>query len=123
MLENGNSSQLPTKPPDTTLFKSFIRQLRLIWRLFKDRRVPIWMKAVPFVSLVYLLFPTDIVPDILLGLGQLDDMAVIALGLRLFVELSPPAVVQEHLDALITEAHQWQVIDGEAETVDDPGSE
>lgn len=123
MLENKDPNQLPAKPPDTTLFKSFIRQLRLIWRLFKDGRVPIWMKAVPFASLVYLLFPTDIVPDILLGLGQLDDMAVLALGLRLFVELAPPAVVQEHLDALIAEAHQWQVIDGEAEVLDDPESE
>jgi uncharacterized membrane protein YkvA (DUF1232 family) len=69
-----------------------------------------------------LIFPTDVVPDLLLGFGQLDDLAVIALGLKLFTELAPPAVVQEHLEALIAEAHQWQVIDGEAEVLDDPES-
>lgn len=114
--------QLPAKSPDTSMFKNVIRQLRLIWRLFKDGRVPIWMKAVPFASLVYLLFPADVVPDVLLGLGQLDDMAVIALGLKLFTELAPPGVVQEHMDELMAEAHQWQVIDGEAEILDDPES-
>ncbi len=122
MYEDENSSQLPAKPPDTTFLKSFIRQLRLIGRLFKDGRVPIWMKAVPLVSLVYLLFPVDVVPDVLIGLGQLDDMAVIAWGLKLFMELAPPAVVQEHMEALIAEEHQWQVIEGEAEVLDDPES-
>ena len=54
-----------------------------------------------------------------MGLGQLDDVAVIALGCRLFLQLSPSAVVQEHLDDMIAEAAGWKVVEGEAEPVDD----
>ena len=42
---------------------------------------------------MYLVLP-DIVP------GPIDDAAVIWLATYLFVELCPPDVVQEHLDAL-----------------------
>jgi uncharacterized membrane protein YkvA (DUF1232 family) len=99
-----------------------VRQFRLIWRLIKDRRVPLWMKAVPFLSLAYLLVPADLVPDILVGLGQLDDMAVLALGVKLFTELVPDHVVREHREELAAGEHGWTVVEGEAERLDDSES-
>jgi uncharacterized membrane protein YkvA (DUF1232 family) len=33
-------------------------------------------------------------------LGQIDDFVVILLGLRLFIRLCPPEVVQEHVKAV-----------------------
>lgn len=110
------------KLPDTNLVTDLVRQFKLIWRLLADRRVPLWVKAIPFLSLAYLLVPTDFVPDILLGLGQLDDMAVIALGAKLFTELVPAPVMQEHQDALAAQEHDWTVVEGEAERLDDPES-
>jgi uncharacterized membrane protein YkvA (DUF1232 family) len=107
------------KAPDTGLLIDLLRQIKLIWRLLKDRRVPLWMKAIPFLSLGYLLVPTDLVPDVLLGLGQLDDMAVLALGAKLFTELVPEEVVQEHREELAAEEHGWTVVEGEAEQLDD----
>ena len=118
MTDNQPSDHLPARPPDTGFLKDLLRQLKLVWRLLRDRRVPIWIKAIPFLSLVYLLIPSDFVPDVLVGLGQLDDLAVIALGLRLFVELTPPALVREHMDDLIAAAHGWMIVNGEAEPVD-----
>jgi uncharacterized membrane protein YkvA (DUF1232 family) len=109
-----------SKTPDTGLLIDLLRQVKLIWRLLKDRRVPLWMKAIPFLSLGYLLVPVDLVPDVLLGLGQLDDMAVLALGVRLFTELVPEQVVQEHREELAAQEHGWTVVDGEAEQLDDP---
>jgi uncharacterized membrane protein YkvA (DUF1232 family) len=50
--------------------------------------------------LAYLVIPTDLVPDFLFGVGQLDDLVVILGGLKLFLRLCPAAVVQEHLEAL-----------------------
>jgi uncharacterized membrane protein YkvA (DUF1232 family) len=47
-----------------------------------------------------LILPTDILPDFLIGVGQLDDLAVILGGLRLFLRLCPRDVVQEHLQAI-----------------------
>lgn len=77
-------------------FKDLIRQIRLLWRLLNDPRVPSWVKTIPLVALLYLIFPIDLVPDPALGLGQLDDLAVILLGLKFFRDLSPRSVVQEH---------------------------
>jgi len=74
-----------------------LRYGRLIWRLWQDSRVPTWLKLIPPATLVYLFLPLDLLPDPLLGLGQLDDLAVILLGLRLFVALAPKEVVHQHL--------------------------
>ena len=55
---------------------------------------------VPLGILAYLILPTDFLPDVLPGFGQIDDFAVILLGLRLFIRLCPPEVVQEHVKAI-----------------------
>jgi uncharacterized membrane protein YkvA (DUF1232 family) len=74
--------------------------LKLFWRLFQDPRVSMASKLVPLGALVYLILPVDLLPDVLLGLGQFDDLLVIFLGLRLFLRLCPPEVVQEHVKAI-----------------------
>ena len=117
MTQQENPQDWLDKPSNVNWIRSIIQQFKLIGRLLKDGRVPIWLKAVPFLSAAYLLVPTDIVPDLLLGLGQLDDLAVIAFGLRLFVELAPPEVVTEHRQSLLAEykaEQEWTVIDGTA---------
>ena len=79
-----------------------VKQARLVWRLLHDGRVPSWVKLVPLVGAVYLLSPIDLIPDLMLpGLGELDDLAVILISLRMFVELAPPGIVREHLEDLI----------------------
>jgi uncharacterized membrane protein YkvA (DUF1232 family) len=76
--------------------EAFVRQLRLIWRLLKDERVPLFIKAVPVATVIYALFPIDFLPDIFPPLGQIDDVAALILGFSLFVELAPPDIVREH---------------------------
>jgi uncharacterized membrane protein YkvA (DUF1232 family) len=103
-----------------TWLKEAVRQLRLAWRLFLDRRVPLWTKIVPPVALAYVLSPVDILPDIPpMGLNQLDDVAVVLLGIKLFIELAPPEVVREHLRELGAKIDEWRVVDeGEATVVE-----
>jgi uncharacterized membrane protein YkvA (DUF1232 family) len=79
-----------------------VRNVRLVWRLLKDKRVAIWAKAIIPATIVYLISPIDLVPDALLGLGQLDDLAVILLGVKFFIDLCPPAIVKEHLADIIS---------------------
>ena len=74
--------------------------LRLISRLAIDVRVSLGPKLVLMGILAYVVLPTDLMPDFLFGVGQLDDLAVILGGLKLFLRLCPEAVVQEHLEAL-----------------------
>jgi uncharacterized membrane protein YkvA (DUF1232 family) len=79
-----------------------VKQARLGWRLLQDSRVPAWVKVIPFAAFVYLLSPIDLIPDMLLpGLGELDDIVVLVLALKMFVDLSPSGVVREHLEELM----------------------
>ena len=73
-----------------------LRDLRLAWHLFRDQQVPIWTKAIPVLSLAYVIWPIDLLADPILGLGQLDDLGVILLGMKLFIALCPVAVVRNH---------------------------
>jgi len=72
--------------------------LKLYWRLFTDRRVSLLPKLVLVAGVIYFVVPFDLLPDFpLIGLGQVDDLAVLILALRGFITLSPRAVVEEHV--------------------------
>jgi uncharacterized membrane protein YkvA (DUF1232 family) len=71
------------------LFNSF----RVAWRLMWDSRVPASAKLVPILTVLYILSPIDLVPDVIVGLGQLDDIAILLLGTQLFIAVSPKDIV------------------------------
>jgi uncharacterized membrane protein YkvA (DUF1232 family) len=54
----------------------------LLKDLATDPRVPRADKIVAGLALGYLVSPVDLIPDWLLGVGQADDLAVIALAVR-----------------------------------------
>ena len=66
-----------------------IKNLQLIISLMKDKRVHPLIKVLPFLSLLYLLYP-DFIP------GPLDDAVVIALFLKIFLALVPDEYIDEH---------------------------
>jgi uncharacterized membrane protein YkvA (DUF1232 family) len=76
-------------------------QLRLAWRLLRDERVPALKFALPALLALYFMSPIDLIPDFLLGLGQMDDLGVVIAGVLLFAKtiprLAPGHVVDEHL--------------------------
>lgn len=78
------------------MLRAFIDQLRLTWRLLRDPRVPLWTKAIPLVVLAYVVSPLDFIPDVIIGVGQLDDLAIILGGMRLFAATVPEHIVEEH---------------------------
>lgn len=77
-----------------SMLSGLINQLQLVWLLLRDSRVSMLVKSVIPLSLIYTISPIDIIPDVLLGVGQLDDLTVILLGLALFVKLCPPDLVE-----------------------------
>ena len=80
---------------------SVITRLRLWWRLIRDPRVSQTLKlALLGLAAVYLLWPADIIPDVIPFVGQLDDVTALLLALKLFESFVPAAIVQEHLAAL-----------------------
>lgn len=45
------------------------------------RRVPFWAIAAVFITLLYVGNPVDLLPDFLIGIGQIDDVIVITICL------------------------------------------
>ncbi len=82
------------------LFAYFPSFVKLFARLVKDPRVALGPKLVLVGVLAYLIFPADLLPDLFLGLGQLVDLVVIYLALKLFLRLCPKEVVQNHVQAI-----------------------
>ncbi len=61
----------------TTRFKS----LTALWPLMRDPKIPFWAKAaIPAIAAAYVISPIDLIPDFLLGVGQIDDIGVILLA-------------------------------------------
>jgi len=71
--------------------------IRLYWRLFRDRRVSVLAKALLVVTLAYVVWPLDIIPDVLPIVGEVDDIGIVLSGLWLFIRLCPPEVVRERV--------------------------
>ena len=98
--------------PEGSFFRELIQQAKLAYYLLLDPRVHPLTKLIPLVAVGYLLLPTDIIPDVIPVLGQVDDVIVLMLGLRLFFEFAPPSVVQEHLGRLVQRVKgDWSVVE------------
>ena len=56
-------------------------------RFMFDRRVPISLKMVPALALVYIISPIDLIPEaFLMGLGFADDIALAIWVVNYFVD-------------------------------------
>ena len=88
------------KTPDVqrtaSILSEIVGQIRLIWRLINDSGVPLWVKFIPPLAILYLVSPIDLIADPILGLGQLDDLAILLLGFKVFVELCPPEIRERY---------------------------
>ena len=71
--------------------------VKLYWRLFTDRHVSLLPKIILVLGIAYLLLPIDLLPDLLLPLGLVDDIAVLVMAGKAFMALCPRQVVEEHV--------------------------
>ena len=94
------TTEKPESPAKAISKLPFRKRFVLFWRLLTDRRVPLSAKLVLPGMALYLIFPFDLIPDVIPVLGYLDDLLVIILGLWLFLRLAPRAVFDEHLQRL-----------------------
>jgi uncharacterized membrane protein YkvA (DUF1232 family) len=110
---------MPVEEDRIGLLASIVRRLALVWRLFTDERVSWGVKMIPVLTALYVLSPVDLMPEMVAGpVGGIDDLAAVLLGLNLFIELSPPEIVREHLRQLGAQAGGWQVTDEQADQGD-----
>ena len=71
------------------LLARLLQNLRLLFPLIKDflkgtyRDVSIKSFLIFAVTLAYIISPIDLIPDYIIGLGQIDDAAILGFGLYL----------------------------------------
>ena len=98
-------SHKPVDPQSSAgILAELVRNAQLVWRLLHDRRVPVWMKAIVPATLLYIISPIDLLPDLAVGVGQLDDLAILLLGVKSFLSMVSPEIVKEHLADIIGES-------------------
>jgi uncharacterized membrane protein YkvA (DUF1232 family) len=76
------------------------QELMLVWKVLKDARTPLYLKAFPLLVAIYMLSPFDLVPAFIPVIGQLDDVALLLLAMKGFIRLAPQEVVGDHMQAL-----------------------
>jgi uncharacterized membrane protein YkvA (DUF1232 family) len=82
------------------LLGSLMNRGRLVWRLLRDPRVPLYLKALPIGAVLYAVMPLDFLPDIAPLVGQIDDIGILLAGIEGFIALSPQYIVDEHMAAI-----------------------
>ncbi len=66
----------------------------------REPHVPGWFKVILPLALLYVASPIDLLPDIIPGIGQIDDLVLLYAALRLFLRVSPASAVAFHQAAI-----------------------
>jgi uncharacterized membrane protein YkvA (DUF1232 family) len=86
--------------PDATSARDAIRMIpdivRLVRRIAADRSLPRGVRGRLWVLLGYLALPIDLVPDLIPGIGYLDDVVIVTAVLRSVVRRAGPDAVRRH---------------------------
>ena len=95
----------------------------LIIRFLFDRRVPLKLKVIPFIAILYVLLPFDFLPDFIPLLGWIDDIAVVVISILTFLFYASSAKLSgrgneedHHTEA---ESRKGKVVNGEYRLIDD----
>lgn len=73
------------------------RSAPLVWNLAWDKRIHWSRKLIYFGgALAYFLLPTDIFPDWIPVLGQLDDITVTLLLIERFIAGTPQEIIRQY---------------------------
>jgi uncharacterized membrane protein YkvA (DUF1232 family) len=106
--------------PSPSFLAALLKNLRLAWRLLRDPLEPTWVKLIPFAALAYIILPFDFISDWIVGLGQVDDLTVFVLGLKLFFDLSPAGVIQRHQARMDSIDASYRIVEEVPPPVADP---
>jgi uncharacterized membrane protein YkvA (DUF1232 family) len=82
----------------TTLKKragELFRQYRIMLRALRHPRVPWYAKLVCGCAALYVISPIQLIPNFIPIIGQLDDVLLIGLSIKLLKRSVPPAVLDQ----------------------------
>jgi uncharacterized membrane protein YkvA (DUF1232 family) len=88
---------LTVRGKEPGFWRELWQQMRLVLRLLRDPEVPFYLKLLPFAAVLYVVFPFDLLTDLVPVIGQLDDVTALLVISKVFIELAPPGVVARHM--------------------------
>jgi uncharacterized membrane protein YkvA (DUF1232 family) len=78
------------------LLRVLLRDGRLTWRLVRDPRTPLRAKLILVATVLFVVSPINWIPNFVPVLGQLEDVALLSLGMELFLRSVPEYLKAEH---------------------------
>ncbi|HVO69411.1 MAG TPA: YkvA family protein [Aggregatilineaceae bacterium] len=84
------------KTHDPDVLSRLWSNIVLAGRLLFDSRVSGVAKLIPLLLVIYILSPVDLIPDVFVPIGIVDDLTAFLVGLQLFILCAPAGVVAEY---------------------------
>src|SRR5438309_1947672 len=78
------------------ILRKLWRDGRLTWRLFRDPRTPLRSKLILIGTVLLVISPINWIPNLIPVLGQLEDIALLSLGMEMFLRSVPGGLRAEH---------------------------
>ncbi len=106
------------------LLPRIIRFLRLVWKLTFDNRVPIVLRALVPLAILYFILPIGLIPDKTPRLGYADDVIILGLAVLFLTKLAPQHVLDEYsgkprASDRPEDKDPSKVVDGSSKLIDD----
>ena len=106
------------------LLPKLIRNARLVWRLTWDKRVPIVLRSLLPLAIMYAISPFDLIRDRIPIIGRFDDLIILGFALLFLLKLSPQHVLDEHSGKQMIsnrpeDKDPSKVVDGTSRLIDD----
>jgi len=95
------ASRPPARAPELDLrglVKEVPHFLKLLWGLARDPRVSKADKAIVVGAIAYAALPADLIPDWIPGLGEIEDVFLVALALSRLLTHAGEDVLMDHWD-------------------------
>lgn len=87
--------------------------VKLLGRIARDPRVSVRRKTFAVAAMIYVVSPIDLIPDFIAGIGQLDDLIIVAIALNHLIDGAGRNIIEEHWDGsvdsldLVLAATEW----------------
>ncbi|HCG91047.1 MAG TPA: hypothetical protein DEZ08_04335 [Dehalococcoidia bacterium] len=80
------------------LLPTILKLIRLLAKLFFDKRVSKIVKLIVIACIAYILAPYDLTPDVIPYVGRIDDLIALVIAIFVLIKFSPQYVIDEILN-------------------------
>jgi uncharacterized membrane protein YkvA (DUF1232 family) len=71
-----------------------IRRLQLLWSIFKHKQTPWVVRLILLLGFAYVLLPFDLIPDNLVIVGWMDDLALAIIMVAAAFKFTPEELLK-----------------------------